>query len=355
MSRPFFAAVGFWLCLGAVALAFLWHVSVGAKAIPLTTVAQALFAPQEGVFDHVVVRDLRMPRAIYVLSVGAAPAVAGALPQGVTRNPLAEPAILSLMAGATCAVINEMGWCQLAGTASVPMFAALGTLGGAALVWSIAGPAPGGATSLTLILAGAAVSGFLHTFERATILLNEEIFRAFRVRFSGSLAGGDMNTYPWALPWFVGGLAAAMVIARQVTALAMGEETAAGLGVDTAPFQITALVVVVALTAAAVSVAGPLCFVSLVIPHMVRLFMGSDSHLIVAFSAIVGAGYVLVVDIAARVVLAPIEVSTMIVTAILGAPVFIWLVMAKLYATPPSRPSAGASPCNCTCARGSSR
>ncbi|MGR3491218.1 MAG: FecCD family ABC transporter permease [Shimia sp.] len=330
MSRTIFAATGFWLCLGAVALAFLWHISVGAKAIPLGTVAQALFAPQEGVFDHVVVRDLRMPRAIFALSVGAALAVAGALLQGVTRNPLAEPAILGLMAGATFAVIIGIGWFQLAGTAFIPMFAAVGALGGAALVWTIAGAAPGGATPLTLILAGAAVSGFLYAIEQAAILLNEDAFRNFRVWLSGSLAGRDMDTYLWALPWFVGGLAAAMVIARQVTALAMGEETAAGLGVDTARIKITALVVVVALTAAAVSVAGPLGFVGLVIPHVVRLFVGSDYRLIVPFSAIVGAGYVLVVDIAARVVLAPIEVSTGIVTTMLGAPVFIWLVRAKL-------------------------
>ncbi|MEM8591179.1 MAG: iron ABC transporter permease [Pseudomonadota bacterium] len=329
-KRTLFTATGLWVSLGAVALAFMWHISVGAKAIPLEIVWQALVSPEEGVFDHVVVRDLRMPRAIFAISVGAALAVAGALMQGVTRNPLAEPAILGLMAGATFAVIIGIGWFQLAGTAYVPLFAAIGALGGGILVFTIAGAAPGGATPLTLILAGAAVGGFLYAIEHAAILLNEDAFRDFRVWLSGSLSGRDMETYLWALPWFGGGLIAALVIARQVTALAMGEETAAGLGVDTVKIKAVALVSVVALTAAAVSIAGPLGFVGLVIPHVVRLFVGSDYRLIVPFSAIVGAGYVLVVDIAARVVLAPIEISTGIVTTMLGAPVFIWLVRARL-------------------------
>jgi iron complex transport system permease protein len=329
-TRTLFAAGTFWLCVGGVLLAFLWHISVGAKAIPLGIVWQAIVAPQEGVFDHVVVRELRMPRAIFAISVGAALSVAGALMQGVTRNPLAEPGILGLMAGATFAVIVGIGWLGLAGTAYVPLFAAIGALLGAVLVWTIASAAPGGATPLTLILSGAAVGGFLYAIESAAILLNEDTFRNFRDWLSGSLAGRDMTTFLWALPWFVAGLAAALLISRQVTALAMGEETAAGLGVDTVKIKCIALGAVVILTAAAVSVAGPLGFVGLVIPHVVRLFVGSDYRLIVPFSAIVGAGYVVVVDIAARVILAPVEISTGIVTTMLGAPVFIWLVRAKL-------------------------
>ena len=329
-TRTLFAAAGFWICLAGVVLAFMWHISVGAKAIPLETVWQALIVPQDGVFDHVVVRDLRLPRAIFALSVGAALAVAGALMQGVTRNALAEPAILGLMAGATFAVVAGIGWFQLAGTAYVPLFAAIGALTGAGLVWTIAGEAPGGATPLTLILSGAAVGGFLHAVESAMILLNEDTFRDFRIWLSGSLAGRDMATYFWALPWFVAGLGAALVIARQITALAMGEETAAGLGIDTVRIKIVALAAVIALTAAAASIAGPLGFVGLVIPHAVRLFVGADYRLIIPFSAIIGAGYVVVVDIAARVVLAPVEVSTGIVTTMLGAPVFIWLVRTRL-------------------------
>lgn len=329
-TRTVFAAGAFWLCISGVLLAFLWHLSVGAKAIPLSTVWQAIVAPQEGQFDHMVVRELRMPRAVFAITVGAALSVAGALMQGVTRNPLAEPGILGLMAGASFAVIIGIGWFGLASTAYVPTFAAIGALFGALLVWTIASVAPGGTTPLTLILSGAAVGGFLYAIQNAAILLNEEAFRNFRVWLSGSLAGRDMEAYLWALPWFVLGLVTAMVIARQVTALAMGEETAAGLGVNTLKIKFISLGAVVILTAAAVSVAGPLAFVGLVIPHVVRIFVGFDYRLIVPFSAVVGAGYVTIVDIAARIVLAPVEISTGIVTTMLGAPMFIWLVRTKL-------------------------
>lgn len=328
--RGLVAATGFWLCLAGVVVAFLWHISVGAKSIPVATVWQALTDPQEGVFDHVIVRDLRLPRAIFAVTVGAALSVAGALMQGVTRNSLAGPGILGLLSGATFAVIIGIGWLGLASTAYIPLFAAVGALVGALLVWGIAEAAPGGATPLTLILSGAAVTAFLGSIQGAAILLNEDAFQNFRVWLSGSLAGGDMATYRWALPWFGLGLAAALLIARQITVLAMGEETAAGLGVDTTRIKAIALSSVVALTAASVAIAGPLGFVGLVIPHVVRLFVGADYRLIVPFSALVGGGYVIIVDIAARMVLAPIEISTGIVTAMLGAPVFIWLVRTRL-------------------------
>jgi iron complex transport system permease protein len=324
------ATVGFWLCLFAVIFAVLLHISVGAKPIPIAVVWDALTAPNVDLFDHVVVRDLRLPRAIFAVSVGAALSVAGALMQGVTRNPLAEPAILGLMAGATFAVIIGIGWFKLASTGYVPLFAAVGALLGAIMVWSIAIAAPGGATPLTLILSGAAVSGLLYAIEHTVVLLDEKTFQQFRVWLSGSLSGRDLGTYLWALPWLAAGLIAALVIARQVTALAMGEETAAGLGVNIVRIKVIALGAVIALTAAAVSIAGPMGFVGLVIPHVVRLFVGADYRLIVPFSAVVGAGYVVVVDILARTLLAPVEISTGILTTMLGAPVFVALVRSRL-------------------------
>lgn len=328
--RPIFAATAFWVCLGALMLAVLWHISVGAKAIAIGTVIDALVSPQDGVFDHAVVRDLRLPRAVFSVAVGAALSVAGALMQGVTRNPLAEPGILGLMVGASFSVIICIGWLNLASLAWVPFFAAVGALGGAVLVWGMASAVPGGATPLTLILSGAAVTTFLGAIEGAVILLNEDTFEDFRLWLSGSLAGRSMDAFLWAAPWFVLGLGAALAISRQITALSMGEETAAGLGINTLKVKALALLAVVMLTGAAVSVAGPLGFVGLVIPHLVRLFVGSDYRLIVPFSAIIGGCYVVLVDIAARVLLAPIEISTGIVTTMLGAPVFIWLVRARL-------------------------
>lgn len=329
-SRSVINATGFWLCLVGVVLAFLWHISVGAKAIPILTVWDAIIAPRDDVFDHVIVQRFRLPRALYSCTVGASLAVAGALMQGVTRNSLAEPAILGLIAGATFAVVIGIGWFGIAGTAFIPIAAALGALGGITLVWVLASAVPGGARPLTLILAGVAVSAFLAAIESAAILINENLFNSFRLWLSGSLAFGSMDVFTWALSFCLIGLGLSFLIARQVTALSMGEDAAIGLGVNPTRIRIIALIAVVALSAFSVAIAGPLGFIGLVVPHAVRLLVGSDYRWIIPFSAVAGAGYLLVIDTLARIVLAPTEISTGIITVLVGAPVFIWLVRSKL-------------------------
>ncbi|NAZ38281.1 iron ABC transporter permease [Rubellimicrobium sp. CFH 75288] len=324
------ALAGAPLLLGLLVLVFLWHIAVGAKPIPLGTVLAALTAPEPGNFDHVVIRDLRLPRAVYAVAVGASLSVAGALIQGVTRNPLAEPGLLGLMAGASVAVVLWVALQGPGGSAALPLVAALGALGGAALVWGLAGAAPGGVQPLSLILAGAAVTAFLGAIVTLAHLLDEQSFQSLRVWLNGTLSGRSWEVFLWGLPWFAGGLALAFVLARQVTALAMGEEVAAGLGVDVARLKALALAAVVALTAASVALAGPLGFVGLVIPHAARLFVGADYRLIVPVSAVIGAIYLLGVDILARVALAPLEIATGLVTALAGGPVFVWLVRARL-------------------------
>ncbi|MEM8848918.1 MAG: iron ABC transporter permease [Pseudomonadota bacterium] len=322
---------GAWLlALGVLLLAFGWHIAVGAKTIPLGTVLEALIAYDQTTFDHVVIRDLRLPRALLAIGVGAALSVAGALMQGVTRNPLADPGLLGLLVGASFAVVLFHGFLGWGGAATIPVWAAIGALAGALAVWSVASAAPGGATPLTLVLSGAALTGFLSAIISMLHLIDEDTFENLRVWLTGTLAGRRTETALWALPWALAGLAVALGAARQVTALAMGEETATGLGVDVKKLQAAVLFSVVALTAAAVAVAGPMGFVGLVIPHVVRLFVGQDYRRIVPWSALAGALYMLLADIAARLVLAPIEVSTGLVTAFLGAPFFVWLVRARL-------------------------
>lgn len=314
---------------GALALSVLWHLSVGARAVPLDQVWQALTRPDPAIFDHAVIRDLRLPRALGAAAAGAMLAVAGALMQAVTRNPLAEPATLGLMSGASSSVVVAIGWFGIAGSGLIPAFAALGAVGAALLVWLLAGAVPGGARPLTLVLAGAAVSAFLEAVDGALLLLNEEAFRDLRLWMSGSLAGVDLARLAQAAPWGLAGLAVALAIARPLTALALGDETAQGLGLPVARLRLTALVAVVALTAASVSVSGLMVFVGLVIPHVVRLFVGADYARIVPMSALAGAAYLVVVDTFARIVLAPSELATGLMTALLGAPVFLWLVRTR--------------------------
>ncbi|EBA13655.1 FecCD family ABC transporter permease [Roseobacter sp. CCS2] len=322
--------LGMPVILTMMVFAFGWHIAVGAKTVPLADVFTALTSYDRTNFDHVVVVDLRLPRAVYAVLVGASLSVAGALMQGITRNPLAEPGILGLLTGASFVVVLAVGFFRVVDPVWIPLLAAIGATATAALVWGIAAAAPGGSTPLTLVLAGAAITAFLGAFIALANLLDQESFEAMRVWLTGTLAGRSTDVLLWSLPWMIGGLALAFGLARQVTALAMGDDTAVGLGVNVAKIKALAMLAVIALTAASVAIAGPMGFVGLVIPHVARLIVGADYRLIVPFSAALGAVYLLLVDIAARMVLAPVEISTGLVTALLGAPFFVWLVRARL-------------------------
>lgn len=316
--------------LAAAMLAFAWHIAVGAKTVPLLTVFQAFFAFDPSVFDHIVVRELRLPRALSALLTGAALATAGALMQGVTRNPLAEPGILGVMSGAAFAVVVSVGFLHWVSPLLMPLAAAIGAMSAALIIWGMATLMPGGATPLVLVLCGAMVSTLFGAFITIIHLVSEDSFQQLRVWLSGALTTPQPSVLTWVLPWIGIGLVLALSIARQVTALSMGQETAIGLGVNVAIIQRIALLAVIALTAGAVALAGPLGFVGLVIPHAVRLLVGSDYGRIIPYAAAVGAVYLLVVDTLARLIFAPLEIATGILTAVLGAPVFIWLIRARL-------------------------
>lgn len=314
------------LGLAVLALLFSVHIAVGAKALPLTTVFEALIARDLTEFNHMIIWDLRLPRALIAMTVGAALSVAGALMQGVTRNPLAEPGILGLLAGASFVVVMTSFFFGAQSIYWIPWLAAFGALAAALAVYMIAFWAPGGPTPLTLTLAGVALTAFLSAIISVLHLLNQDNFDNLRVWLSGSLAGRDLSVLFAVGPWIVGALIASFALARQITVLAMGDEVAKGLGVQTGKLKLQLLLVVVVLSACSVALAGPLGFIGLVIPHVVRLFTGADYRWIVPYSALVGASYLLGVDIIARVAIAPREISTGIITAMVGAPLFIHLV-----------------------------
>ena len=317
------------ICIGVLALTFIWHISVGAKEIAFSTVTDALFAYDEEIFDHVVVNEIRLPRAIMAVFVGAGLAVAGALMQGVTRNPLADPGLLGLMAGATFAVVVA----SLLGVPDpslIPLFAAAGALIAAVLVWLTASAVRGGATPMSMVLAGAALTAFIGALTTALLLIDQQSFEELRVWMTGTLTARPTGLAYWSYGWLSAGLLVALALSRQVTALAMGEAAATGLGVNTSRLRIGVLSSVVVLTAASVSLVGPMGFVGLVTPHFVRPVVGFDYRRVIPGSALAGALFLLLADIVARTVLAPVEVSTGLVTAFIGAPVLIWLVKTKL-------------------------
>jgi len=325
-QHPVRAWSGVPILLFALVAAFLFHIAVGAKQLPISTVFEALISFDSTNFDHVIVQNLRLPRAALAVVVGASLSLAGALMQGVTRNPLADPGLLGLTTGAAFAVVVAHSVFGFTSMAFTPWIAMSGALGAAVIVFFISRMVPGGATPLSMTLAGAAVSAFLGTIISVIHLLNQDTFENLRVWLTGTLAGRDItllwNVGPWMLIALVGGI----LLAPRVTVLAMGDEVAQGLGVKTGMLKAQLLAVVVVLTAGSVALAGPLGFIGLVIPHVVRLYVGSDYRWIVPYAALTGAAYLVSVDIVARVAIPPREISTGIITALIGAPLFVHLV-----------------------------
>ena len=323
---PSLIALALLVLSGAILLLFALHIAVGAKFVPISVIVQALLAPDPAAFDHSIIWNLRLPRALIAVTAGAALAVAGALMQGVTRNPLADPGLLGLTAGASLGVVMAS---LLFGPAMLmwsPWIAAGGALVTALAVYAIAIWTPGGPTPLTLTLTGASISAFLAALVSIAHLLNQDTFENLRVWLSGSLAGRSLETLGITAPPIAIALVIGIALAPRVTALAMGDDIAKGLGIRTGLLKLQVLLVVVVLTANAVALAGPLGFVGLVIPHVARLLVGADYRWIVPFSALIGAAFLLGTDTLARTLIAPREISTGIITAFVGAPVFVQLV-----------------------------
>lgn len=317
------------LMLILVVSMFLLHISIGAKSLTYQTVIDAFSNFDVKNFDHIIILKVRLPRAIIAIVVGASLAVAGAIMQGVTRNPLASPSILGLMSGASFAIVVALGVFGVHSPFLTPWIAAFGALAAALLVLVIATLAPGGTNPLNLTLSGVAVSAFLGAIISLLNLMDEDNFDQLRVWLTGSLAGKNLNIFYIISPWLVITMIVAIILSRKITILGMGEEVAKGLGVKTTGLKIQLLAVVIILTACSVAMAGPMGFIGLVVPHMVRLFIGADYRWVIPYSALLGAVYLLAVDIIARVIIAPQEVSTGIITALLGGPLFIYLIKTR--------------------------
>ena len=311
-------------------LLFMLHLSLGAKSLSYAVLYQSLSSFDQGNFNHIIIHNIRLPRALIAMAVGASLSVAGAIMQGVTRNPLASPSVLGLLAGASFAVVLGLGLFDITSPLYTPWIAALGAGITAILVMVIATAAPGGATTLNLTLSGAAVSALLAALIAVMQLANEEDFDDLREWLTGSLSGNNLQSFYYIAPIMLLALTVTALLSRKITVLSMGDDIAKGLGVKTLGLKIQLMLTVIVLTACSVALAGPVGFVGLVVPHVIRFFVGADYRWIIPFSAIIGAAFLLAVDIVARTVISPQEISTGIITAIIGAPLFVYLVKVKL-------------------------
>lgn len=320
---------GLFVCAALLIACLLWSITLGAAQIDAKTVYAALFAFDSS-FDHLIIQTVRLPRVLAGVVVGAALAIAGAIMQGLTRNPLADSGILGINAGAAFAVVLAVYLLGNPPLSAYAFFAFIGAGAAAALVYALGSMGRGGATPLRLTLAGVILTAFVSSFTTALLISDQQTLDRIRFWTAGSLAGRDMNLLAQTAPYVLFGLLGALIISRQITTISLGEDVAKGLGQNTVIVKAIAAVIVVLLSGGAVALAGPIGFVGLVVPHVVRFLVGVDYRWVLPYSALVGATLVTLADVMARVIIRPQELPVGVMMALVGAPFFIWLARWKV-------------------------
>ena len=311
---------------GLLLMVMLSSIAFGAADIAPADVWAAIFAFDAGSTQHLIIRTLRVPRAAVAALVGAALGVAGALMQGLTRNPLADPGILGIETGAALGVVGAVFFLNISTLPLYALFAFMGAALTAGAVYGLGSLGRGGPTPLKVTVAGAAVTALLSSFTTAMLILNQRTLEEVRFWLAGSVAGRDLRLLMQSAPYIGFGLILAMALGRQVTALSLGDDVARGLGLRMGWVKGLSALATVLLAGGAVAVAGPVGFIGLVIPHVVRFLVGVDYRWIVPYSALAGAIFLVIADIGARMLLRPIELPVGVMTALIGGPFFIYLV-----------------------------
>lgn len=319
--RPLLLAAA--LCV--LVLLCLLSIAVGSRQIPLDQVLGALTGPHDTQVGRIV-WDVRVPRTLLGVLAGSALGLAGAVMQALTRNPLADPGLLGVSAGAAFALMLAVGVIGMTSLYGYVWFAFAGALAASVVVYAVGGLGRGGQTPVKLALAGIAVTFMLESVTRGVSLVDPQVLNRYRYWASGSLAGQETTTILQVTPFLAGGAVLAVSLAPALNNLALGDDVAAALGRRLRRVRMLGALSVMLLTGAAVAVAGPIVFIGLVVPHAVRAFSGPDQRWLLPLTALLAPCLLLAADIAGRVVARPQEIDVGIVAAFLGAPFFIALI-----------------------------
>ncbi|MFJ8598875.1 FecCD family ABC transporter permease [Streptomyces shenzhenensis] len=310
------------LLLAATALSL----AVGSGDVSLHDVVHGVLDPDRSVRGQLVVQEVRIPRTLAGLLAGAALGLAGTVMQGVTRNPLADPGLLGINAGAAVAVVFAMSVLSLTEPAQYIWFGFLGACLAAGLVYGIAGLGREGATPVKLALAGAAATALLVSATDTMLLSDSQTYDQYRFWQVGALDGRDLDVLLQAVPFVAVGGVLALALGPRLNGLALGDDIARALGQRVAVARLVGAASVVLLCGASTAVAGPIGFVGLAVPHAVRMITGPDHRWILPYSALLAPVLLLVADVVGRVVARPGEIQVGVVTAAVGCVPFIVLV-----------------------------
>jgi iron complex transport system permease protein len=310
------------LCF-ALVVVLLLSLRIGSISITTKDAVDALFNYNHDSYEQTVVRSLRLPRTVIALGVGAALAVAGAIMQAATRNLLAGPEILGVSSGAAFAIVSAVYFVGLTASWQYVWFAFAGALVASMIVYVVASAGRGGATPVKLALAGVVVTSLLGSWSSALLLLDERTLDIVRFWIAGSVAGRSLDVFWTVLPFMLTGIVGGLLMSRQLNIMSLGEDTARSLGINTGRLRAISAVIVVLMTGGSVAAAGPIAFVGLAVPHIVRTVVVPDYRWIIPYCILVGPILLISADIAGRVVVRPAELQVGVVTALCGAPFLI--------------------------------
>ncbi|MCT6778346.1 iron ABC transporter permease [Streptomyces sp. CS7] len=317
-------AAGLTAGLVLLALAVAGGLAVGAQPVPPAGVFAALLDPDA---PHAsIVREVRVPRTLLAVTAGAALGLAGAVMQGLTRNPLADPGLLGVNTGAACAVVAATVLLGTRSLQAVVWWALLGAAAAVVAVYLLGGRGAGRGTPEGLVLAGVAVTAVLGAVVSGLGVLDADAYGTLRMWSVGMLAGRELPVLWNVSPFLLVGAVLALTTAPALNAFALGDEAGRALGVAPGRVRLLGTLATVLLSGAATAAIGPVGFIGLVAPHVARLLAGPDHRRLMPYAVLIGAGLLLVADIVGRVVARPAEIQVGIVTAFVGAPVLIWLI-----------------------------
>ncbi len=298
----------------------------GSRTVGWNDLVDGLFRPTASSYEAVIVRQ-RIVRTVFSLMCGAALGVSGALMQSVTRNPIADPSILGVNTGAALFVVCGITFFQIGSANEFILFALVGAILTAIFVFGIGSMGSGGATPLKLVLAGAATSAALSSLTMALMIPKTNVMDQFRFWQVGSVGAGNWNGVIAFIPFFAIGMLIAFFASSSLNALALGDEVATGLGVRTDLLRLVASLAGVILCGVTTALAGPIGFVGLLAPHIIKLLLSADQRYVIPMSALSGAIILTMADVVGRLLGSPGELEVGVVTAFIGAPILILLTM----------------------------
>jgi iron complex transport system permease protein len=316
-------ATGLLLAALLLLVAVVLSISIGSRSIPIADV-WSLVVHRDDSEASLIVHEVRLPRTVLGLLVGAGLGLAGALLQALTRNPLADPGLLGVTYGAAAAVVVAVALLGPVAPALQVWFAILGAGAATAVVYAVAGGSR--ATPVRLALAGIAMTFALYAVVRGATILDRSALERYRFWQVGSLSGQDPDRVWQMAPFLAVGIVLALLLARPLNALALGDEAGRALGLRAGATRTTTIVAVTLLAGAATAAAGPLAFVGLVVPHVARILAGPDHRWSLPYALVLAPALLLLADVVGRVVASPQELRVSIVISLVGGPVFILLV-----------------------------